>query len=77
MKKAWKEFWSDYNEMVLKNSNKWLKKHWKGYIILCIASFVLSFTASFGITSLIKIRKENQRKDLFKDLLNEREEEES
>lgn len=26
MMKAWKEFWSDYNEMVLKNSNKWLER---------------------------------------------------
>lgn len=43
MMKAWKEFWSDYNEMALKNGNKWLKKHWKGYIVLCLVAFFVPY----------------------------------
>lgn len=58
MKKAWEEFWSDYNEMVLKNSDRWLKKHWKGYTVLCIVSFFIPFIVSFITTLLVKIRKE-------------------
>lgn len=29
-----KEFWTDYNEMVWKPYLGWMKKHWKGFILL-------------------------------------------
>lgn len=33
MMKAFKEFWKEYYELC-KLSDKWCKKHWKGYIAL-------------------------------------------
>ena len=29
-----KSFWKDYVELV-KQSNKWFKKYWKGYLVIC------------------------------------------
>ena len=36
-----KEFWTDYKEMVIKPQNEWLKKHWKGYTVFCAVTFVV------------------------------------
>lgn len=33
--KALKTFWKDYWELC-KESGKWMKKHWKGYLVYCI-----------------------------------------
>lgn len=38
-----KTFWKDYIEMCIKPQNNWIKKHWKGYVLYCIASVVGTF----------------------------------
>lgn len=48
---AFKNFWKDYLE-VLKASGSWMKKHWIGYIVLCVVIFVVSFTCSFGYLNI-------------------------
>lgn len=37
--KAFKTFWKDYWELC-KEGGKWMKKHWKGYLVLsiCVAA---------------------------------------
>lgn len=37
MRKAWNEFWSDYADL-MRHNNQWLKKHWKGWLLLVIIS---------------------------------------
>ena len=34
MKKSFKKFWKDYFALC-KESCKWMKEHWKGYIVFC------------------------------------------
>ena len=34
MKKSLKLFFEDYYDLC-KQSNQWMKKHWKGYLVLC------------------------------------------
>ena len=46
MIRAFKEFWMDYWELC-KESMNWLKKHWLGYIILCIVIFAISFIPAY------------------------------
>lgn len=33
----------EYNEMVMKPSIKWTKRHWKGYSIYCLVVYAISF----------------------------------
>lgn len=70
MIKAFKEFWSSYFDLC-KESGKWLKKHWIGYIILCIVVFFVTL-ASFWIPGKIEERK--RRKEAIKSLEEELEE---
>lgn len=35
----------EYNEMVMKPSNEWMKRHWKGYSIFLLASFMAGFVS--------------------------------
>ena len=37
-----KEFWKDYVDLC-KHSCRWMKKHWKGYILVCIIIYALTF----------------------------------
>ena len=46
MKKAFKNFWKEYFDLC-KASGAWLKKHWLGYIILCVVIFFVTFGTSF------------------------------
>lgn len=46
MIRAFKEFWMDYWKLC-KESMNWLKKHWLGYIILCIVIFAISFIPAY------------------------------
>lgn len=46
MIRAFKEFWMDYWKLC-KESMSWLKKHWLGYIILCIVIFAISFIPAY------------------------------
>ena len=46
MKKAFKNFWKEYFDLC-KASGAWLKKHWLGYIILCVVVFFVTFGTSF------------------------------
>ena len=46
MKKAFKNFWKEYFDLC-KASGVWLKKHWLGYIILCVVIFFVTFGTSF------------------------------
>lgn len=60
-----KEFWIDYKEMVIKPQNEWLKKHWKGYTVLCAATFV---TSAVGATAYFKIKDKIEEKQYKKRL---------
>ena len=46
MKKAFKNFWKEYFDLC-KASGAWLKKHWLGYIILCVVIFFVTLGTSF------------------------------
>ena len=46
MIRAFKEFWMDYWKLC-KEGMSWLKKHWLGYIILCIVIFAISFIPAY------------------------------
>lgn len=35
-----KSFFKDYWELC-EESNKWMKKHWKGYLVLCFIAYDL------------------------------------
>lgn len=65
MLKELKEFATDYNEMVLKPSGEWTKKHWKGYSVLCAATFV---TSAVGTLIYIKIKEKKESKQYIKSL---------
>lgn len=44
-----KDFFKDYNEMCVKPQKAWLKKHWKGYILVLIASWFGGYTIGWTI----------------------------
>ena len=46
MMKAFINFWKEYFDLC-KASGAWLKKHWLGYIILCVVIFFVTFGTSF------------------------------
>lgn len=63
MKRAWNEFWKDYNDMCIAPQNKWLKKHWKGYILMLIGSFVGGYGIGWSIDKIgDKISERKYRK---------------
>ena len=49
-----KSFFKDYWELC-KESNKWMKKHWKGYLVYCF--IVLLIYSAPGIVELIKEKR--------------------
>lgn len=55
MIKSFKEFWIEYWDLC-KESMKWIKKHWIGYIILCIVIFAITFIPTY--ISMVKSEKE-------------------
>ena len=55
MKKSFKEFWKEYFAL-FKESCKWMKKHWKGYIVLCAAIT----TVYVGVFYIQEVISENQ-----------------
>lgn len=65
MLKELKEFVTDYNEMVLKPSEEWTKKHWKGYSVLCVATFI---TSAVGTALYIKIKDKKESERYIKNL---------
>lgn len=62
-----KEFFTDYNEMVLKPSMAWLKKHWKGYLLM---------TAAIGAAEIAWFCRDDI-KDALEEKFHKNEEEES
>lgn len=42
MKREFNNFWRDYWDLC-KQSGKRCKKHWKGYIVLCVIVFIIEF----------------------------------
>ena len=46
MMKAFKNFWKEYFDLC-KASGVWPKKHWLGYIILCVVIFFAALGTSF------------------------------
>ena len=53
-----KSFFKDYWELC-KESNKWMKKHWKGYLVLCFIISLIYFAPA--IWKLL----EEKRHELF------------
>lgn len=62
MMRAFKTFWKDYGDLC-KQSGKWYKKHWKGYIVLvaviCGAEFGWIFRDN--IKDKIKVMLESKK----------------
>ena len=52
-----KEFFTDYNDMVWKGSKKWIKKHWKGYIVLVGVGYVVGCGIGCGIVYKDEIKE--------------------
>lgn len=54
-----KSFFKDYWELC-KESNKWMKKHWKGYLMLC---FIVSLI--YLAPYIVKLSKEKRLENDF------------
>ena len=54
-----KEFFKDYKEMVVEPQQMWMKKHWKGYILVTLA--VYAGTAAFMYRDQIKESIKNRK----------------
>lgn len=54
-----KEFFKDYKEMCIDPQNKWMKKHWKGYILMCL--ILWGGTAAFCCKDMIKESIKNRK----------------
>ena len=54
-----KSFFKDYWEMCLKPSGKWIKKHWKGYLVYIIICFFGG--VGIGIFKEKKLEKESEK----------------
>lgn len=57
-----KAFFKDYKEMCIDPSNMWLKKHWKGYILMCLVTW--GGTVAFCYKDQIKDFIEDRIDDL-------------
>ena len=68
MKESFKKFWKDYFALC-KESCKWMKNHWKGYIVFC----VVITTVYVGVFYIQEVISENQ---FFKKKVGEHSEEE-
>ena len=71
MKKAWNEFWKDY-KAICKDGNKFYKKHWKGTIVWCLVTYVISY--GFGLLVGKMIAGNNKTEDdfeLYRYIMNE------
>lgn len=63
MKNSFKLFWKDLWELQ-KGSNKFLKKHWKGYMVFVIGCTVLGYVIPFGV---MKIQEKNEERKTEED----------
>lgn len=54
-----KEFFKDYKEMCIDPQQMWLKKHWKGYVLMTVAMYAgtVAFLCKDEIKEFIKNRK--------------------
>jgi hypothetical protein len=50
-----KKFWSDYAEL-WSHSNRWMKEHWKGYIILCAVIWGLTICWLYSEKIITKVK---------------------
>lgn len=57
-----KSFFKDYWELC-KESNKWMKKHWKGYLVYCFVVFALFY----GIPGIWKLLEEKRLEKFSKE----------
>ncbi len=55
----------EYNEMVMRPSWKWLKKHWKGYSVLLVISMIAPYLWFYwgDITEYIKSKFKNHEEE--------------
>lgn len=59
-----KEFFKGYNDMCVKPQLQWLKKHWKGYTLICVGAFTVPFLVA-------KVVNEIQERNLVKNITQE------
>ena len=64
MGNSFKTFWKDYNDMCVKPQCEWMKKHWKGYSLVLIGSFVGGYAVGYVIDNKDEI--EDKVKSIFK-----------
>ena len=59
-----KSFWKDYVELV-KQSNKWFKKHWKGYLVICAICLVIPYVVEkiMDKIEIIKSKSKNNSEE--------------
>ena len=61
------EFWVDYKDMV-KETNRFYKKHWKGVIIANVAVVAISFTPYLVVGAVDKIKSKRNAKEVDENL---------
>ena len=64
MNNSFKTFWKDYNDMCIKPQMKWMRKHWKGYILVLIGSYVGGYAIGLAIENKDEIG--DKVKSIFK-----------
>lgn len=64
MKNSFKTFWKDYSDMCVEPQMKWLKKHWKGYVLMIAGSFVGGYAVGYVIDNKDEIK--DKVKGIFK-----------
>lgn len=65
MKKSFITFWKDFGE-VQKVANKFLKKHWKGYLVFGAAAFATGYmipTTIERVKDFIETKKEKSEEE--------------
>ena len=64
MKESFKEFWSSFWDLQ-KQSNEWLKNHWKGYLILVLA-ICIPFWICIAVGNYLEEKKIQKQIDQWK-----------
>ena len=65
MGKSIRTFFEDYNEMCIKPQAKWLKKHWKGYLVVLAASYAGGYAIGWGMQKIEQKKLEKYYKERY------------
>lgn len=48
-------FVNDYVGMIITPQVKWLRKHWKGYLVLCTISYLFGYNIGYKLFTKVKL----------------------